>query len=291
MTPDDYKFLSELLLKTSGLCLGDNRQYLVEKRLAPLAQSSGFDSLDDLIQSLRSNPGAATVHAVAEAMATNETLFFRDAQPFEDLRNTLLPRLLEARRHVKQLRIWSAAASTGQEAYSIGMLLRHHFPELDSWQIEIIGTDISSKALDRARQGVYSQFEIQRGLPVQMLIRYFEQVSDGWKVKSEIRDMVRFREQNLLQAFSRLGRFDIIFCRNVLIYFDVPTRTRLLDRLVESLSHDGFLLLGASETLLGVTDHFERFSSCQSAVYAPATFKNGPQGATAEIGAPGSGTS
>lgn len=257
MNPEDYAFLAELLRKESGLSLGEGKEYLITGRLNPIAASLGLTDLEGLIQRLRFRPDRSLVQTVCEAMTTNESMFFRDGKPFDNLRETLLPALIQARRHVRRLRIWCAACSTGQEPYSIAMLIKADVPQLGGWNIEILGTDISSKALERARAGRYTQFEVQRGLPVQMLVRFFKQEGREWVIAPEIREMATFREFNLLQPYNEFGDFDLIFCRNVLIYFDAPTKSGVLRRLARALNTEGYLLLGSAETVLGLSDEFE----------------------------------
>jgi chemotaxis protein methyltransferase CheR len=190
-------------------------------------------------------------------MTTNETLFFRDAKPFEQFKRVVLPALIAGRAAQRAIRIWCAASSSGQEPYSIAMTLREEGAKLAGWKFEILGTDISLEMVERARAGVYSQFEVQRGLPIQLLMKYFKQVEDRWQLDDGIRSMVQFREFNLLNDPRPLGKFDIVFCRNVLIYFDQPMKTRILERVAELLPHDGVLYLGGAETVLGITDRFE----------------------------------
>ncbi|OYW19160.1 MAG: chemotaxis protein CheR [Planctomycetales bacterium 12-60-4] len=267
----DYEFLSQFLVKNSGLSLGPGKEYLLEARLIPLAQSWGLSGIPELVVEVRRNPQMALAHGVVEAMTTNETLFFRDKTPFDELRDQLLPKLLESRQTIRRLRIWSAAASTGQEAYSLAMLLRDGFPQLDNWSIEIVGTDLSKAALARAEAGVYSQFEVQRGLPIQLLVKHFVQDAGGWKIKDELRRWVRFRPMNLMDSFHQLGQFDVIFCRNVLIYFENPVKKEILERMATILRPDGHLILGAAETVLGVTEKFDRLRNCKAAVYTPGS--------------------
>jgi chemotaxis protein methyltransferase CheR len=192
--------------------------------------------------------------AVIEAMTTNETFFFRDKIPFDLFRDVLLPRYMQARAATRRLRIWCAAASTGQEPYSLAMLLNEAATKLAGWQLEIVATDISTEVLERARAGLYSQFEVQRGLPIQLLLKYFTQVGDQWQISPHIRAMVDYRPLNLIKDFGHLGTFDIIYCRNVLIYFDGPTKTDVLKRLANAMVPDGTLLLGAAETVIGLSD-------------------------------------
>jgi chemotaxis protein methyltransferase CheR len=256
MTPLDYDFLRKCLKDRSGLALSAEKQYLVESRLLPVARKAGLGSLPDLVGVLRRGDDDALMTKVVEAMTTNETFFFRDKAPFETFRSTVLPALLSARRSSRCIRIWCAAASSGQEPYSLAMMLKELEDELRGWRVELLATDLSGEVLEKARQGIYSQFEVQRGLPIQLLIKYFAQVGDMWQMAPEIRAMVKFQQLNLLGDFARLGVFDLIFCRNVLIYFDQPTKTATLDRLARAVAGDGYLVLGAAETVVGLTDGF-----------------------------------
>jgi chemotaxis protein methyltransferase CheR len=194
---------------------------------------------------------------VVEAMTTNETFFFRDKLPFDHLRDAVVPDLLQARAGRRSLRIWCAASSTGQEPYSIAMCLKEMGAQLSGWRIEIIATDLAPSVLEKSRAGIYSQFEVQRGLPIQMLVKYFKQVGEMWQLNADIRAMTQFKQLNLLQDFSHLGTFDVIFCRNVLIYFDQDTKVNVFKRLAKSMEPDGFLALGAAETVVGLTDAFK----------------------------------
>lgn len=264
----DFQFLAKLVLQQSGLSLGPGKDYLLDARLAPLAQQSGLAGIPELVRELRlGNP--ALKSAVVEAMTTNETLFFRDQTPFHELRERLLPSLINARRSVQRLRIWSAAASTGQEPYSLAMLLADSFPEVAArWRIEILGTDISRQALAKAQAGVYTQFDVQRGLPLPLLTKHFTQIPEGWKISDKLRPWVQFKPLNLMEPFQFLGQFDVIFCRNVLIYFENDLKKSILDRLTRQLASDGRLILGAAESAVGVTDALERQRDCRAAVYA-----------------------
>ncbi|HLG82686.1 MAG TPA: protein-glutamate O-methyltransferase CheR [Bradyrhizobium sp.] len=256
MTPADYDFLRRLLKERSGLDLSADKQYLVESRLAPLARRAGLSGIPDLVQKMKGS-AEALVKDVVEAMTTNETFFFRDKVPFDHLNGTILPALLPARAARKSLRIWSAASSTGQEPYSIAMCLKERAAELAGWRIEIVATDLSQEVLEKSKAGIYSQFEVQRGLPIQLLVKYFKQTGELWQLNPDIRGMVQHRQLNLLQDFSHLGKFDIIFCRNVLIYFDLETKLSIFERLSRMLEADGTLMLGAAETVVGVTDAFK----------------------------------
>jgi chemotaxis protein methyltransferase CheR len=219
---------------------------------------------------LRTKRDEALMFDITEAMTTNESFFFRDQKPFTLLQKVILPKLLTARATKKHLRIWSAAASSGQEAYSIAMVLSEEAAKLQGWKIDIIGTDLSREMVARAKSGIYSQFEVQRGLPVTHLVKYFQQiVGDKWQIKDNIRQMVQFREGNLLSDFGLVGTFDIVFCRNVLIYFDMPTKTRVLESISAIMPPDGFLLMGGAETVLGITDKFKPVPGEQG-LYGPA---------------------
>ena len=256
MTPLDYDFLRKCLKERSGLVLTADKQYLVESRLLPVARKAGLGSLRELVSVLKLGNADALMTTVVEAMTTNESLFFRDRSPFEHFRSTILPALKAARRASRTIRIWCAAAATGQEPYSLAIMLKEMERDLAGWRIELVATDLSNEVLEKARQGIYNQFEVQRGLPIHFLIRYFTKLGDMWQIAPDIRAMVRYRQLNLLSDFSRLGKFDLIFCRNVLIYFDQQAKTDLLDRLAQVIAGDGYLVLGAAETVVGLTDSF-----------------------------------
>jgi chemotaxis protein methyltransferase CheR len=272
----DYSYLSALLLRTSGLHLGSGREYLIESRLTPVASRLGFSGVADLITALRLRPDPQMIAVICEAMTTNETFFFRDGAPFDLLRQRLLPELVAARRHTRQLRIWSAAASTGQEAYSIAMTIACLVPSLADWRVEIVATDYSPAALDRARAGVYNSFEAQRGLPEHLLKRFFRQVGPDWQINEEMRRAVTFREGNLLEPFGHLGPFDLILCRNVLIYFDTATKREVLNRITHILAPDGYLFLGSAETALGLCDHLSRVPDAATSVFRRSNLRGQP---------------
>ena len=257
MTPSDYDFLRKLLRERSGLDLSADKQYLVESRLIPLARRAGLPGIAELVAKVKSGSDGLTSEVV-EAMTTNETFFFRDKIPFDHLRETILPALLQARASRRSLRIWSAACSTGQEPYSIAMCLKE-FAGLSGWRIEIVATDLSQGVLEKARAGIFSQFEVQRGLPIQMLVKYFTQVGELWQLNANIRGMVQHRQLNLLQDFSHLGTFDVVFCRNVLIYFDQDTKAAIFERVAKVLEPDGVLVLGAAESVVGISDAFKPY--------------------------------
>ncbi len=257
MTPADYDFLRKLLKERSGLDLSADKQYLVESRLIPLARRSGLPGISELVAKIRT--GAETLTSeVVEAMTTNETFFFRDKIPFDHMREAILPALVQARAARRSLRIWCAASSTGQEPYSIAMCVKE-FVGLSGWRVEIVATDLSQEVLEKSKAGLYSQFEVQRGLPIHMLVRHFAQVGELWQLNADIRAMVQHRQLNLLQDFSHLGTFDVVFCRNVLIYFDQETKAGIFDRLSRMLEPDGVLALGAAESVVGISDAFKPY--------------------------------
>jgi chemotaxis protein methyltransferase CheR len=268
MTPEDVRFLAELLRRRSGLALTADKSYLLESRLAPLARRLDLADVGGLVRRLRRREEGWLVEQVVDAMTTNESFFFRDGRPFEQFARHMLPALLEARRASKRLTIWSAAAATGQEAYSLALCLEDRARELQGWQVEILATDISPTALARAREGRYSQFEIQRGLPVQRLVQGFTQDRDGWVVKPHLKRWIRFAPLNLLDLKPGFGRFDVIFCRNVLIYFDTATKKRVVETMAQMLPGDGFFVLGGTETVLGVTTRFAQLAD-QRGVFRP----------------------
>jgi chemotaxis protein methyltransferase CheR len=256
MTSAEFTFIAAFLKERSGLIITPDKMYLLETRLAPIMRERGLNGLSALMDLLR-QPGPSTVKdKVVDAMTTNETSFFRDIHPFDALRKSVIPGLIERRGANRSLRIWSAACSTGQEPYSLAMTLKDHFPILGGWKIEIVATDLSPTVLERAREGMYSTFEVQRGMPIQMLVRHFDQLEPNWQVKPELRKMVTFRSLNLLEDFSSLGQFDVVLCRNVLIYFDQPTKTRILNAISRRIASDGALLLGGAESVFGLCDAF-----------------------------------
>ncbi len=278
VSPEDYKFITKFLLDTTGLSLGENKEYLLEARLIPIAQVHGMNGIQDLVQSLRSRRDKSLEQEVMEAMTTNESSFFRDRRPFDELKTAILPDIIADRKMTQKLRIWCAACSNGQEPYSIVMALRENFPELANWNIQITATDLCTKALKRAEMGVYSQFEVQRGLPVQLLMKYFEQCEQGWKIKHDPDVNIQWKHLNLLEDFQHLGMFDIVFCRNVLIYFEPEMKRNILDRVRNQMNASGVLLLGAAETVLGISDSYCKLSGCQSAIYQLAGHTRVKQG-------------
>jgi chemotaxis protein methyltransferase CheR len=268
MTVTDFDFICQILKQRSGLVLGNDKAYLLESRLLPVARKYRLASFEDLVRLIRVKSDEAVIKDVVEAMTTNESFFFRDTKPFDQFKQIVLPTLMTTRPN-KQIRIWSAACSSGQEAYSLAMILAEMSAQLTGWKIEILGTDLSTEILDRAKEGVYSQFEAQRGLPISLLVKYFAQVGDRWQISPKIRGMVQYREFNLLNDPRPLGRFDVVFCRNVLIYFDQPTKAKILNNIAGLMPEDGYLFLGGAETVLGITERFQLLAG-QRGVYGLA---------------------
>ncbi|GJD47657.1 Chemotaxis protein methyltransferase 1 [Methylobacterium crusticola] len=254
MTDIEFEFLRGYLKQRSGLALTAEKHYLLESRLMPVCRRFKLSGFSDLVGCLRLSRDGAIERAVVEAMTTNETFFFRDRTPFDLFRDVLLPQALAARAGQRRLRIWCAAASSGQEPYSLAMMLAEAGPRLAGWRVELVATDLSTEVLEKAKLGLYNQFEVQRGLPVQLMLKHFEQVGEQWRIAQSLRDMVDFRPLNLLHPFEQLGTFDIVYCRNVLIYFDTVTKADVLRRIAEQLAPDGAVLLGAAETVIGITD-------------------------------------
>jgi chemotaxis protein methyltransferase CheR len=274
VTPSDYDYLRKLLKERSGLVLAADKQYLVESRLMPVAHRAGIGSLVELVAKLRGAKDGALVTEVAEAMTTNESFFFRDKLPFEHFRDTIMPALLAARASHRRIRIWCAAAATGQEPYSLAMSLKEMGEAVAGRPIEIVATEFSTQVLEKAKSGIFSQFEVQRGLPIQLLIKYFNKIGDAWQINPDVRALVQFRPFNLLHEFTHLGSFDLVFCRNVLIYFDQETKARVLDRVAGIMAPDGYLVLGAAETVVGLTDSFKPLLD-RRGIYVPAAAAKG----------------
>ncbi|NUB09901.1 chemotaxis protein CheR [Azospirillum sp. Vi22] len=257
MRVEDFDMFSTLLKQRSGLVLTRDKAYLLESRLMPVARKWNMKGLEELASTVRTRKDEALLRDITEAMTTNESSFFRDQKPFDQFKQIVLPKLMEARSAKRSIRIWSAACSSGQEAYSLAMLLSEDAAKLAGWRIEIVGTDISTEMVERSKSGIYTQFEVQRGLPIQMLVKHFKQQGDKWQISQQLRQMASFREFNLLGDLSTLGQFDIVFCRNVLIYFDQPTKTKVLEAIARQMPQDGVLYLGGAETVLGITDRFK----------------------------------
>ncbi|MDH3476600.1 MAG: protein-glutamate O-methyltransferase CheR [Rhodospirillales bacterium] len=257
MNVNDFELVAKLLKERSGLVLNEQKAYLLESRLNPVARRHAFKGFDELAQAIRLGKDEKLLADVTEAMTTNESFFFRDSKPFDQFRDMVLPHLLEHRAQAKSFRIWSAACSNGQEPYSLAMILKENEAKLAGWKVDIVATDLSKEVLDKAAGGRYSQFEVQRGLPINLMVKYFKQDEDLWRIDDGIRKMVAFKTFNLLDDPSPLGRFDVVFCRNVLIYFDQQTKGQVLGRIAKRLPPDGFLYLGGAETVLGISDDFQ----------------------------------
>ncbi len=257
MNPAGFKFMQTFLKERSGLVLNDDKVYLLESRLTPVARRHGFaGGLDELIEKAQRGGTEHLLTDIVEAMTTNESFFFRDTKPFDLFKNFVLPHLIETRGVKKSFRIWSAAASSGQEPYSLAMILLEEAAKIPGWRHDIVGTDLSTEILAKADAGRYSQFEVQRGMPIQLLVKYFDKDGESWQIKPTVKSHIKFKPQNLLKDFKQLGQFDIVFCRNVLIYFNQETKSNILDRISEIIADDGYLFLGGAETVLGLTEKF-----------------------------------
>jgi len=252
-----FEIYAKLLEEQSGIIISTGKEYLLESRVLPIAKEHGFDDLDGLLKKLHPIPDQKVLLQVVEAMTTNETSFFRDSKPFDSFKDVLLPYFMKARATTRKLRIWSAACSSGQEPYSLAMLIKEQGAILDGWDIEIVATDLSNDILDKAKAAEYSQFEVQRGLPVQYLVKYFEQNEDKWCLKDDIKNMITFKQFNLLNSYAGMGPFDMIFCRNVLIYFDAEVKSEIMQKFSSVFADDGVLVLGGAETIIGISDHFK----------------------------------
>jgi chemotaxis protein methyltransferase CheR len=269
VSPFDFEYLRKLLKERSGLALAADKRYLLESRLLPVARRNGLAGLSELTAAMRAAGAERLTVEVVEAMTTNESFFFRDKVPFDNFRDIIMPALLTARAKERHIRIWCAAGSTGQEPYSLAMILRDMAQQVSGWRIDIVATDLSMEVIDRAREGVYTQFEVQRGLPIGLLVKYFTQDGDKWQIAQSLRTMVDYRQINLLHGFTQLGRFDIVFCRNVLIYFDQDTKIDVFERIANVTASDGYLVLGAAETVVGLTDRFKPVAD-KRGLYCPA---------------------
>jgi chemotaxis protein methyltransferase CheR len=271
----EFDYVRNLARENAAIVLGEDKRYLVESRLSPLAERNGFQSLGALVLALQRSECFGSLHLQAiEALTTNETLFFRDRHPFDALASDVLPYLIRARRDVRRISIWSAAASSGQEAYSVAMLIRDKFPELCSWDISILGTDLSETVLAQARSGAYSQIEVNRGLPALYLVKYFSQGKDDrWMLRPEVRSMVHFRTLNLVRPWIDVPIFDVVLARNVLIYFGEDKKREVLNRIASRLAPDGFMTLGSAETPMLLSNKFEPRSIGRAQFYQLASQK------------------
>ena len=263
----DFQYIRDLLYRLSGNILEDNKRYLIEARLEGLTRDEGFDSISALVAKMREQPQNGLHWLVIEAMTNTETSFFRDLHTFELLKKFIVPELMNRRLRQKRLQIWCAAASSGQEPYSILMLLRDQFPGLANWEVKLLATDISSKMVERCVEGRYTQMEINRGLPAIYVIKYFERKGLEWQIKEDLRQRLKVRQANLAQAWPALPMMDIIFLRNILIYFDIGVRRAIMGKIRKVLQPDGYLFLGGAETALNIDDGFERLQIGRGVCY------------------------
>lgn len=267
LTPDAISFVCSTVRDRSAIELDGSKSYLIEARLGPVARDNGFNSIADLVQGVRGKRRPELESRMVEAMTTNETSFFRDVHPFEALRKTLLPEVRERNAARRTLNIWSAACSTGQEIYSVAIHLREHFPDLLSWNIQLTGTDLSDDVLGRARAAKFSQIEVNRGLPAPMLMKYFQREGMQWQLRPEVRNMATFTKLNLIERWPTLPSMDIVFLRNVLIYFAPETKRQILEKVRRVMAPKALLFLGAAETTMGLDDSFERVQVDNSVFY------------------------
>lgn len=269
LTTNDFEFIRDLVRTRSAIVLEDNKGYLVEARLELLMRKLNITSLNDLIKSVRVNQNSQLADQVINAMTTNETSFFRDSHPFEMLKKEIIPNLIKEKQKEKTLKIWCGAASSGQEPYTIAMILKEHFAkELDGWSVSIIATDLSTDILSKAKSGVYSQLEVNRGLPAIFLVKYFEKKGLEWEIKPDVRNLIDFKIMNLIGNWIPMSNIDIVFLRNVLIYFDQDTKKNILNKISKIIQPDGYLFLGSAETLLNLNVPFERISKDASSYYS-----------------------
>jgi len=268
LSAENFAFIQTLARDLAAIALDPGKEYLVETRLSPLAEQAGFPSLNAFIQQLRTDRANTLFHdQVIDAMTTNETSFFRDFHPFEALRLHILPRLIEQRSAARRLTIWSAASSTGQEPYSLALLIKEHFPKLVDWNVSILATDISATVLTQARQGIYSQLEVNRGLPAPLLIKYFTQAAGKWQLKEEVKKLVEFRALNLSKPWPMLPAFDLVLIRNVMIYFDVEAKKTILKRIRSCLQPHGHLFLGTAETTINLDPNWAPITNGKCVTY------------------------
>lgn len=269
LKPADFELFRSMLYDKSGLVVTPDKTYLLESRLSPHIKAWGLADMAALADSLRKNMDRAKIDTIVDAMTTNETSFFRDAKPFDKFRDTVVPAILQKKTPGTPIKIWSAACSSGQEPYTLAMTIKENAAKFGGARFDILATDLSKEILTQAKAGTYSQFEVQRGMPIQLLIKYFAQNGDKWTVKDELKQMIQFQSFNLLDSMDTMGPFDIIFCRNVLIYFDQQTKARILERMRKRLQPHGFLFLGGAETVLGITNAFKPMEG-ERGLYVPA---------------------
>jgi chemotaxis protein methyltransferase CheR len=267
IAPADFAFVSDLVRRNAGIVLEPGKEYLVDARLSAVVRQEKLDSIEALVARLRAQPGLPLQQRVIEAMTTNETSFFRDLHPFDALRRVVVPQLMESRKAEKAISIWCGASSTGQEPYTIAMTLREHFPMLAGWKLTFIATDISAEMIRRSRDGKYGQIEVNRGLPAALLVKYFQKQGLEWQIDASLRSMIDFREMNLTMPWPLMPPIDIVFMRNVLIYFDQQTKKEILGGLRRVMRPDGYLFLGCAETTMSLDDSFERVQVDKSGCY------------------------
>ena len=270
MNVGDFELITRILRERSGLVLTKDKAYLIESRLNPVARKWQFNGFEELAAAVRLGKDERLLRDVTEAMTTNESFFFRDSKPFDQFRDIVLPHMLQARAAKRGFRIWSAACSSGQEPYSLAMILKDNEAKLAGWNIEIVATDLSTEILEKAIEGTYSQFEVQRGLPINYLVKYFKQEGERWVIDDAIRRMVTYKPFNLLTDPGPLGRFDVVFIRNVLIYFEQETKSQVLSGIARQIAPDGFLYLGGAETVLGISNDFQLIPG-QRGIYGPTS--------------------
>jgi chemotaxis protein methyltransferase CheR len=267
ISSNDFQYISKMVQDLSAIVLQTGKEYLVESRILPLAKKEGFESIEELVKNLRNGPKNGLSTKVVDAMTTNETSFFRDIHPFETLKKHIIPDLIKKRGATKRLNIWSGASSSGQEPYTFAMVLRENFPELRNWKVNYMSSDISNEMLDRCKKGTYSQLEINRGLPATLMVKYFERHGTEWQAKEDLRNMIEFRYLNLCEKWPPLQKMDLVLLRNVLIYFDVEMKKKILKQIQDLLQPDGYLFLGAAETTMSLNESFERMEYKQSGCY------------------------
>ena len=267
LSPADFQFVSTLVRQRSAIVLEPEKAYLLEARLSPPARNEGFASIDAMVAQMRAQPYNGLHRKVVEAMTTNETSFFRDLHPFEALKTVVIPEVLKHRQADRKLNIWCAASSSGQEPYTIAMTLMDHFPQLAGWQVKILATDISGEMIQRSKAGRYGQIEVNRGLPANLLVKYFEKKGMEWVVKPEVQRLTEFRELNLIEPWGTLPPMDVVFLRNVLIYFDVDTKRAILNNVRKVLQPWGYLFLGGAETTINLGDTFNRVQFDRAGCY------------------------
>ncbi|MCB9830906.1 MAG: protein-glutamate O-methyltransferase CheR [Planctomycetes bacterium] len=279
ISPADFEFMRRFVLERSAIVLDESKQYLVETRLETLLRTEGSsESPSTLIAKLRAAPTGALADKVVDAMTTNETSFFRDLHPFDALRRDVLPELIQRNAADRSLSIWCGAASSGQEPFTIAMTILEGFPQIAGWKLKFVATDISHEMLARCREGRYSQLEVNRGLPAPLLVKYFDRDGLHWRIKDSLRRMVEFRELNLVGSWPMLPALDIVFLRNVLIYFDAPTKQKIFARIHKAMKPDGYLFLGAAESTLGYSEAFERAKVGATHCFRPRATVSSPSG-------------